>query len=730
MANEHDNEGYSFTSILADVKGSAFIEGEMKTPSTLLEAEAERILREAALLAGGTPAGSQSSAPPKAEPSIVEQPKVNIYESESSNYEAPESDADELTEEYSKITYDEPDFPDASDIPMITTTSENSETPRPMFAEDLPAVDIPVDEEFEAVARASEARRIMFNQAIVADDEDFGREPEEDELFEEPRLKDQAIKFARSCNSISRRLLPATLITVIMVLITFVYEADMLVPYGIGDSLERAAGTLVVLLLIVMMLCVEIIIRGVNSLIDGKPNAETLILFSCAFSILSATFTIISGSALMLPFCAVSALSLLIASYGERSNLRAMTDTLKTVISSAEPYGVQAEFNENLENTVLKKTYSRTEGFYTNMIQQDISEVLYQFATPILLIASLVISCIYVIIDGGVENSLHILSALLAAAAPFSALITYSLPFGIISKAASKMGVAIAGWGGADDIAHTDGACVTDEDMFPEGTLRLSGVKVFDGAPQNNVLCYTGSLIIASGSGLASLFAEVLKEKNIIPMRVTDFECHESGISAVVQGHKVATGSAAHMNLIGVRVPDDSNLRNAVFTAVNGRLVAMFTIDYHPLPAVQKALISMIKWRIDLYFAMRDFNITPSMVGQKFKVPFESFVFMPVQDTYSISDPYSEKEGQMAAVLVRESLDPYAEAITGARLLRTSAYFASILSVISAGLGMLLTFIMMWSGSFTSATPGNLMIYGFCMLAAVFVICAYVKVRK
>ena len=511
---------------------------------------------------------------------------------------------------------------------------------------------------------------------------------------------------------------------------TYVYEAGMVVPFGIGYSLNRAAGVLVICLLIVMMLCVDVLVRGVDFLIRGAPNAETLILFSCAFSLISPVFTMLSGTAAMLPFCAVSALTLIFATYGERFSLRAITETLKTAAGSSEPYGVQAEYNAEIDKSVLKKTYYRTDGFYNNLIQPDITEILYRYAAPVLLIAALLLTIIAVLVNRSVENSLHILSALLAAAAPFSALLSFSVPFDTVAKSVRKSGAALAGWGGADDIRFTDGVCVSDDDLFPLGTLRLSGVKVYDGASPDKAILYTASLIITSGSGLTSLFSEVLKQQGLSVTRVDNFECHESGIGELIRGEHISTGSAAFMNLLGIRVPDDTSMKNAVYTAVNGRLVAMFAIDYKPLPSVQNALISMLKWRIDLFFAMRDFNVTPSMVGQKFKVPFEGFVFIPAKESYSISDPYSGKHGRMASVLIREGLGPFAEAITGGKLLRAASLFATILSLVSAALGVIIMFLMCWGGSFVSASPGNLIFFMLCMLATVLIVCGYVRLKK
>jgi len=847
---QNEFNDFSLESILAEIKGTAFIDGDKKTPPDILEDKADRILREAAEKMSPKP--EQTYAPPEYTASTIEHvppaeythppmefipppaeythpqadfmpppaeythpptdfiPPPAEYTNSPVDYRPPVSEYTYPPKDHQLTDWDifqtgsEPDFSDTGELPIFITPPEDdaappqaninvsppfgasvtpppfgsSVTPLPFGSNvtsfgdamdsaqatqpdtgESPTIVIPKagadrfpppgeqsDDNIPPVLyydqyntqagqhsgqqTEEQNRSRLFDYDTFADEQQKEYAPEEEEVYEEPRLRDAGIKFAKACNSISLRCVPASIITLLMVIMTFVYEGGLIVPFGIGYNLNYAAGVLVICLLIVMMLCVDIIVRGVDFLRRGAPNAETLVLFSCAFSLISAVFTMLSGTALMLPFCAVSALSLTLASFGEKFHLRALTDTLKTAVGSSEPYGVQAEYNREIDKSVLKKTFERTDGFYNNLMQPDIIEILYHRAAPVLLIAALLLTVITVLINGGVENSLHILSALLAAAAPFSLLFSFSVPFSTVSRAIRKSGAALAGWGGADDICFTDGVCVTDDDLFPPGTLRLSGVKVYDGAAPDRAILYTASLIIKSGSGLTSLFSEVLKQQGISMARVDNFECHESGIGAIIRGEQIATGSAAFMNLLGVRVPDDTSMKNAVYTAVNNKLVAMFAIDYKPLPSVQNALIAMLKWRIDLFFAMRDFNITPSMVGQKFKVPFESFVFIPAKDSYSISDPYSAKQGRMASVLIREGLGPFAESITGGRLLKSASFFATVLSIVSAALGIIIMFLMCWSGSFISASPGNLVIFMLCMLATVLIVCGYVRLRK
>lgn len=833
-----ENDGFSFGSILAEVKGSAFINGDKKTPHDVLQEKADRILREA-----------EEQYEPKTIADATARTSAGGFDINDLHNELNQSDnvragsVPSLSAEYDvnqavDSSIFEPDFDETDELPIILTPIADDERVQrlddsvslfgttmdtvPSIPMKSPPSDVDNSEDsvfpinieqsstkvnssqelqeepahndnpiilFDQFREDSYKERDMdslqnqetrvFQETNLFNDEHFHDEElqmkpkwsfanlfnrgakththehnmdssmsmfenqneqvlTEEDLPVEPPLKNAVRKFARACNSISIRVIPASVITIFMLVVTFAFEAGLILPFGIGHNMNIAASILTICLLIVMMLCSDVLVRGFDFLKKGEPNAETLILFSCAFSVLSPIFIMIFTMAsdlellhLPLPFCVVSALSITFAAHAEKYNLRAITDSLKTAIGSNEPYGVQAEYNEDIDKTILKKVYNRTDGFYNNLMQPDISEVTYRVATPILLVASLLLTILIIIFrDGMFIYTLHILSALLAAAAPFSALLAFSIPFITMVKSTRKSGVALAGWGGADDIHYTDGVCVTDDDLFPPGMLKLSGVKVYDGASPEHSIRYTASLIMSSGSGLTGLFTEVLKQQGLSSIEVDDFEYHESGIAGTIRGQKVTTGSAAFMNLHHVRVPDDTNMKNAVYTAVDNRLVAMFAVDYKPLPSVQSALISMLKWRIDLYFAMRDFNVTPAMVGQKFKVPFDSFVFIPAKNSYSISDLHSEKPGRMSAILLREGLNPFAEAITSGRLLRAAAFFASILSIVSAGLGVLIMFYICWTGALQSASPGNLVIFMLCMLATVLIVCGYVRLKK
>ena len=736
----------SLESILAEYKGSAYINGDKRTPTELLNEQAERIVREELgdvgkdSLSVSIAAVDADDIKTDAEQAIAENDVHPIVMTTDVEYGDMRKDAAPTQPAPTQPAHTQPAHTQPGDEGEETDSvflffenynTADSQSESELNDEIIVEVEKAIEREGydEDPVGAAQLSYGIINRSPI-DEEELADDDDETEVFEEPELKDVLKRFTDDFISISYRFIPAAILTLIMVMLTFAAEAGMAIPFGIGRSQNIAAGALIVLLLIVMMLFVDIIIRGAGDLVRGAPNVETLILFSCAFSLISGTFTMLSGSNGILPYCAVSAVSLTLAACGERFNLRAITETLKTAIVSTEPYGVQAEYNEDINKSVLKKAYNRTDGFYSNLMHPDAAETAYRYAAPILLTAALVLSVIKVVVKGGGEHFLHTLSALLAAAAPFSAMLTFSIPFVIVAKTIRKSGAALAGWGGVDDICFTDGASVTDDDLFPPGTLSFNGVKMYEDASPEKAVRYTASLIMASGSGLSRIFYEVLKTLKMEAVRVEDFECFEGGVGGRINGELVVSGSAAFMNLLGIRIPDDMNMKNAVFTIINDKLAAMFAVEYLPVNSVQGALISMLKWRIKLFFAMRDFNITPLMLEQKFKVSLEDIEYIQTKDSYNISDSYSGRQGRMAALLTREGLGPFAEAITGGRLLKSASLIATAVSVISAAIGVLFMFYMFWNGSLLSAKPGNLIMFMLSTLAAVLIVCGYVKCRK
>lgn len=719
-------------SILAEYKGKAYIAGDKRTPSSVLKEKTEKIILETAGEKYNQTKPPVNTAAESGKVKTAVLPSLEeIAEAQNRAYVA-ERELDSNKSESSVKTGGTP----------FNKLRKNRAADREVPASTADEVNQAIERQTRLEEDTKKSVRKLFgilsrNQGAEDDEADsdsavFFEEqlPEPEEILEEPDYKAAAKQFAASCNIYSMRSFISLIISVVMAILTLVFQSGVELPFGIGRSEIVITGILLILLFITMLLSVDKLITGFFDFFKKRPGVESLNLISCIVTAAAAEYTIITGDMQTgMPYCVISAFSLTFTLWGEKVYYRVLTETLKTVVSVQAPTGVIAKMISELDKTVIKKVKSNTAGFYNNLMQADISEILFKLASPVFMIASAVLAFYASVGHGQPQYFLHHFAAVISAAAPFSAALVFAVPFAAVTKRARQSGAAIAGWGGADDLFHTDGVSITDDDLFPTGTVSLGSIKIFDEIAPEKAIRYTASLIIASGSGLSRLFSEHLSKQGMTLNRVEEFSCYEGGIGGLIKGERVITGSDAFMNLMGIRIPNSLNMKNAIFTAVNKKLIAVFAINYVPVKTVQNALVAVLKHRIKLFFAIRDFNITPVMLEQKFKVSIADVEYIPIQDSYDISDGGKQELKSVSAVLIRDGLGPYAESITGARRLRSTTFIATVFSLFSAGAGMLLMFTICWSGSFVSASAGNLLLYMLSMLTAVLVVCGFAKYR-
>lgn len=709
-----EKDGFSLESILAEYKGSAFIDGDKKTPPDVLNAEAEHIIMEAM---GRLPAGGEDLPEPEpAEPEPDPRPAPEAFPAEpgaAAIKPAPPTEKGAGAKPFHTPDLEKEELAalglSDDDIRFFETYTYAAPDSAAKFADEVSRA-VEKEEAAEERAGAHKPSR-LFPKPKAA--KAPGRAEYDETPAPDPDFTDEAKRFASGAASMTYRAIFSFAVCIVMAVFTFVFEGGKSVPFGIGDNLPLLGGVLLFMQLLVMLLCVDVLIDGVSDFFVASPGAESLVTVACIVTSLDAYINAARGSVTAgLPFCLITSASLAFALFGRALYRRGMSDTLCTVGSTHLPSGVYSDFGSLSDRAILKKTPAGTAGFYAKLCEADVSESAYAVYVPLALIASLVFALLVSAVKGRISEFTYCFAAMISVAASFSALTAYALPFRIVARQTRRSGSAVAGWGGACEIYDSDGALITDQDLFPAGKLAMTGIKLFEGVSSQKAIGYTSSLIIASGSGLSSIFSELLRSQGLSLTKVEDFACYEGGgIGAVLRGERVLVGSSGFMKLMGIGVPDKVNMTNAIFTAVNGALIGVFSIEYTPANSVQSALVSMLRSKITLLLAARDFNVTPQMLQQKFKVPLAGIEYIPVEDCYRISDDSIPKGCDTIAVVSRSGLGPFAEVVSKGRQLKTIAELSTLVSLIGSVLGVLIMFFFCWSGSFESASVGNIFLY-------------------
>lgn len=526
---------------------------------------------------------------------------------------------------------------------------------------------------------------------------------------------EKAAKFyASQMGSLRLRGRIAVGLCLVMVYLSFAYYSPALPLLGmLHDNVRALSLVLFIFEIAVIMAGLDVFTGGLMGIVRKRMGAESLIAVSCVLSLLDALLLAVREDSLLgLPFCTVSAVSLTFAIWGSFYTCRGMRTGFRVLKASKNLYTVTGERGITPDSVALLKSRESTYGFVSRSEEADVGEYAYGVMTPFLLIAAVVLGLLAGIVSGHPEAIFHSISILVAVSATFSCTICFALPFATLARRLYQSGAAVAGWSGIRDIGRSRHVVITDSDVFPKGTVQLGGIRILEGAFTDKVISYTASVIAASGSGLAIPFADLVRRNGYSINRVENFEPHDGGgMTAMVNGESVYVGNAGFMNLMGIRVPQKLNTRSSVYTAVNGALVGIFTVEYKATGSVQDALVLLLHSNLEPVFAIRDFNITPMMIKSKFKMPTDSFKFPAYAERFRISGATPDDDSRVAAVIAREGMGPLVEVADRGRRAFMGAQISTAVSVIGSIFGLIMMFLLCASASFDSATVSNVLIF-------------------
>ena len=689
--NSEPVDEYTLESILAEYKSEAYLKNERRLSREELEKQAEEIIREMRRFAE---LEVEQEDEPASEP-LIEEPFVPAEEPP-------------IAKDTEKL-----DSPDMKTVKLPETELYSSFDPEMASYKNIDFI----SQAEKAINKEEERRRRKEEQQLRAERkaalkaqrlEEAARRREAEP---EPTIAEAMGKYAYGLPSLRRRTLISFFLCAVMVLMLIFDRTGTHIPLIFPADPVRQVISFLLLLLLVMLFGVDIIINGISDLLTLKPGGESLAAVACVASAADALLIILGKADIVgQTYCAAAACTLAFAMQGSKLKRTGYRTVFKTMKASKIPTIVTAERDKTEEGIVLCKKLGSVAGFIRKSEEPSIAEKVYRKLAPLLISASALFALVAAAMNEG-RVYVHFFAAMTAVSASFTSTLVFNRPFALVTRRLTDYGAVIAGWTGAKEINEAAGIVIRDNDLFPENTITLNGVKVLSNAPVEKVISYTGSLIVASGSGLARVFGELLREYASSIYRIEDFSWYDSGgIGAYIKGNNVLVGTPAFMNLMGIRVPLNLDVTGAVYSAIDGELAGVFIINYTPVDMVQNALVSIIQSDVTPLFAVRDFNISPVMLKNKFKVTTDNLTFLPFQERYKLSSD-SDTGTKPSALMSREGLNHFVElAACGRRLIR-AVKRSLFLTVIGSILGLLIVFFALARSAFESASAGNVVLF-------------------
>lgn len=592
--------------------------------------------------------------------------------------------------------------------------------------------------ELDEVARRAEKYIPGVDKEELPEEEDTPRRPRlrvvrQRELPPDTSPSRLATLYGKGLKGQGRRMRLAFLLGLAAVICSI--ELPFLPWQILGASVEAAGLTvyqlrsliLSALLLLTGLVCYEIPALGVKQLATLHPRAESILLLAWAFTLLDGlTAGQLDPRYNCLPYSAVTALGLAFALRGLHAKRRGDRLSAKAAAQVRMPYVVTRDETLWSNKPTFTKTSGSNAGFGSQLQMEDGGQRAYRFAAPLLLLGSLLCALLASVGQNAPGRFLWAASACFTASGSWSALLAFGTPYRKLTERLHQVGAALAGWTGAARCGQ-GGVVVSDGDLFPTGSVTVAQVKVFGSAATEKVIGYTASMMRAMACGLTRPFHNLLRTQGAMYRDVSDLEWHEGGASGLIRGKEVLVGTAAYMHLMEVALPAGYNIKNAVFCAVSGQLSGMFLLQYSMDGGVNPSLSALLAAGLSPVLATRDPNLIPAQLEQKFNLPVDKMEFPPVGRRLELSQPEPQGDCALVALLGREGLGPYCDALVGGRRLRIATRLGLIFTLAGSAVGLCLTFYLTSIAAFGSLTVSSFLIFMAAWLVPELVIANWVN---
>lgn len=557
------------------------------------------------------------------------------------------------------------------------------------------------------------------------DTEQLFDEPEEDEEPEEPPepepLPEDVLRDAkRQCGRLRRGLLAGILPALALVVAAVLQELEKLPSAWLDEALLRCA-VLGGGLLLTALACAAVWRRAVELLRQGQAGCELCAAIAAMTQLLCCVCGMATGSTRATPYAAAGALLILACQWGlylEAEMRRSAYHLL--VLNGAVPYVVSAT------ETGVCRQRGTEEGFYRLMSRPDPARYWQNYAMPLVMAVAAVLSGVVCFSDGNMSDFPWVLTALTTAGAGLSIPLSGVLPMYYLSRRLGRSGCAAAGYAGARAVSRSRRLILTDDDLFPPGTVTLNGYKVF-GEERARAVSYAASVAKAAGSSLTLLLERQLTAEGgfHLPVEWLNY-CEEGGVEANIRGETVLMGSAYFMKKRRVALPRDMKLSTGVFLAVDGALTAVFAVKYQPSRNAEWALRTLKRFHITPVLAVRSGNVTPGLIKRKFGVDARP-VYPDVSTRLALAQLAEQRGEQPYVIVCREGLMPLVESVAGSRRAVKAVRTATILGYIGAAVGVALAYYLTSIGNFALLTPIAMVVYQLLWLLPTLLLAGLVK---
>lgn len=450
------------------------------------------------------------------------------------------------------------------------------------------------------------------------------------------------------------------------------------------------------------------IIDGVESLFSKRFTLNSLLAFAFLFCCIDGVLCL---QQLRVPCCAAFSLAVtmsLWSSYHSRSTELGQMDTLRKANRLYSLYGCPDYYQGR---TGILRGEGEPESFMDHYRTPSKPENILSWYALGATLAAMAIGIVAGILRD-ISTGFQVAAVSMLAAMPVTIFISQSRPTAILEQRLHHLGVVLCGWQGVEQLSGNAVFPVEQNDLFPNGSIKLNGVKFYGKRDTDQIVAYATAVICSDGGGLVPVFQQLLDSRNAIHYETEEFKDYgNGGIGGIVEGEAVLVGTYSFMKQMKIEIPENTRVKNGVYVAIDGTLCGLFAIVYERVKAVNAALSTLCGYqKLNPLLTNGDFMLTDSFLNSSFGIKPRRFLRSDPEARTQL--PEADPHPALAAALCTYAdFDSFAFASTGARSLRTACKLGVAIHLLGGILGLAIMLVLTIVNATYLLTPANMFLY-------------------
>ena len=450
------------------------------------------------------------------------------------------------------------------------------------------------------------------------------------------------------------------------------------------------------------------LMEGFGDIVKLRFSPNSLLIFSLLACLIDGVLCL---QQLRFPCCAVFSLHMTMSlwgSYHKRSTEMGQMDTMRKAIR-LDSVVLTPDCHEGRAGFLRGE--GQVEDFMDTYNVPGGPEKVLRVYSAVALVVSLGIGVTASVLHSFVLG-IQTFAVSLLMAVPAGTYITLSRPMAILERRLHKLGTVLCGWQGVKGLNADAVFPLTDEDLFPGGSVKMNGLKFYGTRMPDEVVAYATALINGCGGAMAPLFTRLLDSRNGYHYEATNLRSYNGGVGGVVNGEAVLAGNLSFIQEMGVDMPGGARVSQAVYVAIDGELSGIFAVSYNKVKGSANGLTTLCAYRkLTPVLTASDFMLTEGFLRSKFGVSTRKIDFPDQELRRALAEKEPEEDAVALALTTRDGLAGAAYAVTGARALRSACRTGVTVHMIAGILGMVMMLVLAVLGATELLTPGNVLLY-------------------